>query len=115
MNFDLQPHHVARLLFVLCVVPVLWVFAVQGVTTTTSYDLSTGDVSSTSDLGSQIVKVLIFVILAAIFGAAEWYTRKNSTAWLPAIREKLISVGLSRPDTPNRDLRDDRGYHQPYP
>lgn len=94
MIFDLRPHHVARVLGALCLIPVLWVFVVQGVTTTTEYDLSTGDVSSTSDLGAQIGKVAIFLILALAFGLAEKYLKKNRTDWPPAIHEQLAKMNL---------------------
>ncbi len=42
MIFELRPYHVARALTVLFAIPALWTFSVEGVTTTTEYDLATG-------------------------------------------------------------------------
>ena len=42
MIFELRPAHVARALAALCALPILWTFAVEGITTTTEYDYSTG-------------------------------------------------------------------------
>ncbi|PBJ00203.1 hypothetical protein BKP42_15940 [Rhodococcus erythropolis] len=53
MIFELRPAHVARALAALCAVPILWTFAVEGITTTTEYDYSTGEVSSSSDLARR--------------------------------------------------------------
>lgn len=99
MNFDLEPYHAARAMAVLSAIPVFWVFVVQGVTTTTSYDLATGDVSSDSDLGAQIGKTFIFILLTAFFSAAEWYTRKNATPWPTGIRRRLAEFGLFSRDS----------------
>ncbi|MGD9517096.1 hypothetical protein [Mycolicibacterium sp.] len=54
MNVDIKPHHVARVLAILCALPIFWVFVVQGVTTTTTYDVSAGDFSSSSDFGEDV-------------------------------------------------------------
>ncbi|MDN4521289.1 hypothetical protein [Mycolicibacterium austroafricanum] len=100
MNVDIKPHHVARVLAILCALPIFWVFVVQGVTTTTTYDVSAGDFSSSSDFGSQFAKVFIFVLLTAAFAIAEWYTRKNQTPWPPSVKKKLVNMGLTSADGP---------------
>lgn len=94
MNFDLRPHHVARLLVVVFVIPVFWVLVVQGVTTTTEFDLSTGEYASSSDLWTQIGKVVVFIALGLACALGEKYLKANNTPWPPAVQEQLGKVGL---------------------
>lgn len=56
---DLKPHHVARVLGILSALPVLYIFAVEGVTTETEYSYATGDTSSSSNLGAQLGRAAI--------------------------------------------------------
>jgi hypothetical protein len=104
MRFALQPYHVARLLGVLFAIPIFWVFAVEGVTTTMDFSLDDGSVSSSSDLGSQIAKVVVFVILVAVCALAERYLKNQSTPWPPAIRQHLIQAGLAPADPPAQPI-----------
>ncbi|MBT2268633.1 hypothetical protein [Rhodococcus erythropolis] len=97
MIFELRPAHVARALAALCALPILWTFAVEGITTTTEYDYSTGEVSSSSDLSSQIGSVAIWIVLAIVFAAGAWYLEKQHTDWPPAAHEQLVKLQLASP------------------
>ena len=98
MIFELRPAHVARALAALCALPILWTFAVEGITTTTEYDYSTGEVSSSSDLGSQIGSVSIWIVLAIAFAAGAWYLEKQRIGWPPAAHEQLVKLQLASPN-----------------
>ncbi len=94
MNFDLRPHHAARVLAFIFMIPVFWVLVVQGVTTTTEFDLRTGEYSSSSDLWTQIGKVVVFIFLGAACALGEKYLKANNTPWPLAVQEQLTKVGL---------------------
>lgn len=95
MIFELRTHHLARLLTGLCAIPILWTFMIEGVTTTTEYDLATGESSSSNDLGSQLGGVAIWVVLAIIFGVAAWAFEKQRTEWPEPVKEQLRSIKLA--------------------
>lgn len=101
MNFDLRPYHVARLLAFIFMIPVFWVLVVQGVTTTTEWDLATGEYSSHSDLWTQIGKVVVFIALGLACGLGEKYLKNDNTAWPPAVQEQLGKVGLGPAGPPS--------------
>lgn len=101
MKFNLRPYHVARVLGVLFLLPVIYIFAIEGVETTTEYSVSystgSSDVDTSSNLGSQVGKALPWLIFALIFGAAEWWSRQNDVDWPAPVQEKLANVGLAPP------------------
>jgi len=68
---DLQPRHIARGLAVVVLLPVFYIFGIQGVTTEREIDLLTGEINSTSNLGSQLGKAAIWILLALGFAYAE--------------------------------------------
>lgn len=97
MVFELRPYHVARILAVLFALPALWIFSVEGVTTTTEYDLATGKTSSSSDFGSQLGGSIVWIILAVASGVAAWYLAKNRVAWPESIKAQLRQFKLAPP------------------
>ncbi|RAL31803.1 hypothetical protein [Rhodococcus sp. AQ5-07] len=97
MVFELRPYHVARALTVLFVIPVLWAFSVEGVTTTTEYDVATGETSSSSDFGSQLGGSIVWILLAVASGVAAWYLAKNRIAWPESIKAQLRQFKLAPP------------------
>ncbi|MCZ4552255.1 hypothetical protein [Gordonia rubripertincta] len=101
MRFQLKPQHVAGALAGLFILPVLYIFMVQGVESSTEYSISysTGETStdSSSNLGSQIGKALPWFIFALIFGAIELWARKTNAGWPPALTSAL--AGLRQPAT----------------
>lgn len=105
MVFELRPYHVARVLTVLFAVPALWIFSVEGVTTTTEYDLTTGQASSSSDFGSQLGSSIVWIILAVASGIAAWHLSKNRVAWPEAIKVQLRQFKLAPPATDPNSTR----------
>lgn len=83
------------------ILPVLYIFAVQGVESSTEYsiDYSTGETStdSSSNLGDQIGKALPWLIFALIFAGVEFWARKTDARWPPQIQNVLAGVGLAPP------------------
>ena len=73
-------------------------FRFCGITTTTEYDYSTGEVSSSSDLGSQIGSVAIWIVLAIAFAAGAWYLEKQRIGWPAAAHEQLVKLQLASPN-----------------
>jgi hypothetical protein len=97
MAFELRPYHVARALTVLFAIPAFWTFSVEGVTTTTEYDLATGKASSSNDFGSQLGGSIVWIILAVASGIAAWYLAKNRVAWPDSIKAQLRQFKLVPP------------------
>lgn len=99
MIFELRTYHVARVLTVLFALPALWAFSVEGVTTTTEYDLATGETSSSNDFGSQLSGSIVWILLAVTSGIAAWYLAKNHVAWPESIKAQLRQFKLAPPAT----------------
>lgn len=97
MIFELRPFHVARLMMALCAIPILWAFSVEGVTTTTEYDLVTGETTTSNDMGSQFDSVGMWIVFAIAFGVTAWVLEKRRMEWPGAVKEQLRSVRLAPP------------------
>ena len=97
--FDLQPRHVARGLGVVVLLPVFYIFGIQGVTTEREIDLLTGEVNSTSNLGSQLGKAAIWILLALGFAYAERVARARNTQWPTGIHRYLVDAKLAAPQS----------------
>ncbi|WP_280182426.1 PQQ-binding-like beta-propeller repeat protein [Nocardia cyriacigeorgica] len=95
--FDLKPWHLARALGVLATVPVVYLFAVDGVTTVTETDLSTGAMTSSSNLGSQVGRAVVWIVLAFVCYVAERRARAHDTNWSPAVHRLLMRARLADP------------------
>lgn len=98
--FELRPHHVARALTVLALIPAFYILKFEGVTTETRMDLATGETSSSSNLGTQFGRAAIWFVLGCGFAAIEWYTRTRRLGWPAPIHGALVSLRLARPISP---------------
>ncbi len=78
MTFDLRPFHVARIVLVLSVIPAIWIFCLEGVTTTTEFNLRTGITSSSDTLGAHFAKAAVFIVPPVGFAFAERYLRQSN-------------------------------------
>ena len=92
---DLQPRHIARGLAVVVLLPVFYIFGIQGVTTEREIDLLTGEINSTSNLGSQLGKAAIWILLALGFAYAERVARARNTQWPNGIHRYLVDAKLA--------------------
>ncbi|WP_405494490.1 hypothetical protein [Nocardia sp. NBC_00511] len=97
--FELQPVHVARAIFVLCVIPVLYKFSVEGVTTTIDYRFSDGKVTTTDNLFSQLVSVLPWIVCGVIAAVSERILVVRSAQWPEPIHEVLVRYRMASPRT----------------
>lgn len=114
---NLSPAKVAVIVGALFILPVLWIIEVEGVTTTTTMDLMTGQTSSSSNFLVQFAKAGFFgMITFGCFVAAK-VMENNKTPWPPAVQQQLERRGLASPGGPQSwgDQPDTTYPHQGYP
>ncbi|MFC8530157.1 PQQ-binding-like beta-propeller repeat protein [Nocardia sp. NPDC057227] len=92
---ELKPWEVARVAGVLTALPVLYIFGIEGVTTETEIDLTTGESTSTSDLGTQFGRAAVWLVLTLVAAGVERYTRAHATPWPPRVRALLAVLRLA--------------------
>ncbi|MFC3962179.1 outer membrane protein assembly factor BamB family protein [Nocardia jiangsuensis] len=92
---ELKPWEAARVAGVLTALPALYIFGIEGVTTETEIDLTTGESTSTSDLGTQFGRAAVWLVLTLVAAGVERYTRSHATPWPPRVRALLAVLRLA--------------------
>lgn len=96
-KIQLAPANVAGIMAVLLVIPGFWVLSVEGWEETTTFDLQTGERTTSSTFGSQFAHAMVYFVLAgALLFAAKIMADKGVT-WPPAIQQPLQRFGLVPP------------------
>lgn len=96
-KLHLAPANVAAIVAVSLMIPGFWVLSVEGWQETTTFDLQTGQRTTSSTFGSQFAHAMVYFALAGALLFAAKVLRDKKIDWPPAIQEPLQRLGLIPP------------------
>jgi hypothetical protein len=96
-KLQLAPANVTAIIAILLVIPGFWVLSVEGWKETTTFDLQTGQETTSSTFGSQFAHAMVYFALAGALLFAAKIMRDKRIEWPPTIQQPLQRSGLVPP------------------
>lgn len=93
-KLQLTPPNVTAIIALLFVIPGFWVMSVEGWQETTTFDLETGERTTSSTFGSQFAHAMMYFAIAGALLLAAKFIRDKRIEWPPAIQQPMQRLGL---------------------